>query len=208
MDLDQLKEMWGSAGNQPVSSTNEEVLRILHKKSKGPIARMKRNLFTELIAVLVIYVLTITVYFIDYSGGMLASAWFLIVVGLLYILYYVRKRKLLNQMECVSCEVKSNLKMQLVTLEKYVRFYLLAGTWLFPVTLFVTGIVFFFFSPQIASDAALKTGPVMWLVLGSLLVLSAVLTVPVYFMNKWYVRKLYGQHIEKLKLIVNEMNED
>ena len=40
-----------------------------------------------------------------------------------------------------------------------------------------------------------------------LVIMATVFTIPMYFLNKWYVRKLYGQHIERLKKIVDEMDE-
>ena len=208
MELDQLKEMWGDVGTKKSNTSEEELQILLQKKSTSPIAKMKGNLLVELIAVLVLYIIVIAYYFIQYRGGMQWNAWFLLAIGVLYVFYYQRKRKLLNSMECITCEVKSNLKMQLNTLEKYVRFYLIAGTALFPVTLMATGLIMFFYSPEISTDLTVPSGKVVWIFTAILVFLSAVLTVPVYYINKWYVRKLYGQHVERLKVIVNEMNED
>lgn len=98
--------------------------------------------------------------------------------------------------------------MQLNTLKKYVRFYLIAGTALFPVAMIATGMIVFFYSPDISNELKDLSGKTMWVFTAVLVLCSAVLTVPMYFLNKWYVRKLYGQHVEKLKTIVEEMNED
>lgn len=174
----------------------------------SPIAKMKRNLLVELVAVLVLYILTIGYYFTQYTGGMQWNAWLLLFIGVLFMFYYQRKHKLLSSMECVSCEVKSNLKTQLKTLEKYIRFYLLAGTALFPFALIATGLIVFFYSPDIPKDVTDPSGKYVWIFTAVLVLCSAVLTVPMYFINKWYVRKLYGQHAERLKMIVDEMNED
>lgn len=208
MELDQLKEMWGDVGSKQISSSEDELQMLLHKKSKSPIAKMKRNLLFELVAVLLIYIATITFYFIKYTGGMQWNAWLLVVIGVLYLLYYQRKRKLLNSMECITCEVKSNLKMQLNILGKYVRFYLIVGTALFPVAMIASGMIVFFYSPEVARDLPDPSGRIVLIFTALLVVFSAALTVPLYFLNKWYVRKLYGQHVERLKVIVHEMNED
>lgn len=208
MELDQLKEMWGDVGAKQSNTSEEELQILLRKKSKSPIAKMKRNLLVELVAVLVLYIFTIAYYFTQYSGGMQWNAWLLLFIGVLFLFYYQRKHKLLNSMECVSCEVKSNLKTQLIILEKYVRFYLLAGTALFPFAMIATGLIVFFYSPDIAKDITDPSGKFVWIFTAVLVLCSAVLTVPMYFLNKWYVRKLYGQHVERLKIIVEEMNED
>ena len=208
MDLDQLKESWGDVGNKQQGPSAEELQALLQKKSRSPIAKMKRNLFMELLFVIVLYAGTVAYYFLNFTGGMLSIAWMMIVIGILYIFYYQRKRKLLNQMECVSCEVKSNLKMQLQTLEKYVRFYMISGTVLVPVVFIITGLVVLFYSPEASSVPSVKTTAFLMKITAVLFVLAALFTIPVYFLNKWYVRKLYGQHIERLKIIVDEMNED
>lgn len=208
MELDQLKEMWGNVGAKQNSTSEEELQTLLRKKSKSPITKMKRNLFVELLAIAVLYIFAILHYFLQYSGGMRLNAWLLVVIGVLYLFYYQRKLKLLNSMECVACEVKSNLKTQLKTLEKYIRFYLLAGTALFPFAMIVTGFIVFFNAPEISKGATVPSGSDAKIFAVLLVLISAVLTVPMYFLNKWYVRKLYGQHVERLKAIVEEMNED
>ncbi|MBK8087694.1 MAG: hypothetical protein IPK31_06980 [Chitinophagaceae bacterium] len=208
MELDQLKEMWSDVGSKEQGPSADELQALLQKKSKSPIAKMKRNLLIELLLIVIIYVFTVTYYFLNYSGGMLSAAWMLMVIGVFYVFYYLRKRRLLNQMECVSCEIKSNLKMQLVTLEKYVRFYMISGTLLVPVVFVITGLIVLLYSPEAASVPAVKTTSFLLKSSAVLFVAAIVFTIPIYFANKWYVRKLYGQHIERLKKIVDEMNED
>ncbi|MEQ1798525.1 MAG: hypothetical protein ABL872_11280 [Lacibacter sp.] len=208
MELDQLKEMWGDVGSKEKGPSADELQTLLQKKSKSPIAKMKRNLFFELLFMVILYVFTIFYYFLNYTGGMLISAWMLIVIGVLYFFYYLQKRKLLNRMECVSCEVKSNLNMQLRVLEKYVKFYMWSGTLLFPIVFIITGMIVFLYSPDTNANPVTKEPLFIWVFLAVMIVFAAVLTIPIYFLNKWYVRKLYGQHIERLKTIVNEMNED
>ncbi len=208
MELDQLKEMWGDVGSKEQGPSADELQALLQKKSKSPIAKMKRNLLVELLFIIVLYFFTVVYYFLNYSGGMLIAAWMLIVIGVFYVFYFLRKRKLLNRMECVSCEVKSNLKMQLVTLEKYVRFYMISGTFLFPLVFITTGLVVLLYSPEATATPSIKSTTFLAGITAVLVVVAAALTIPIYYLNKWYVRKLYGQHIERLKAIVNEMNED
>ena len=109
-------------------------------------------------------------------------------------------------MQCVSCHVKSNLELQLGTLEKYVKFYLLAGIILVPVTMLFVGYVSIILYPErlgktsipgLSADAY-QTGIF-------LLILTAFLSVGSYFLNKWYINRLYGRHNKKLKEILKEM---
>ncbi|MFT3846065.1 MAG: hypothetical protein QM725_13505 [Lacibacter sp.] len=209
MELEQLKEMWNSADEQHKASSAEELQALLRKKSQSPIAKIKRNLFAELVVIAILYPLIIAYYFLNFSGGMLALPVLLFVIGVAYIFYYVQKNKLLKKMECNTCEVKANLKMQMQTLEKYVRFYLLAGTAITPFTMIVASCIVLFYSPQSQQyPSALQSKQFLIMFAGILAAVTIILTIPIYFINKWYVRKLYGQHIERLKSIVDEMDEE
>jgi hypothetical protein len=205
MELDQLKEMWGDVATVKKVSSDEEIQAMLRKKSKSPIAKMKRNLFVEMLVVVILYSVTITDYFLTLKGMMLGLAWLMLASFLLYMLYYVRKRKLLNDMECVSCEVKSNLQRQLRTLEKYIRLYLYLGTMFFPLIMIFTGVILFLYAPELKNQ---EPAVPLWAFVTALSIMAFVLTIPMYFLNKWYMRKLYGQHVDKLKAIVNEMSAE
>lgn len=205
MELDQLKEMWGDMATVKNGSSDEEIQAMLRKKSKSPIAKMKRNLMIEMIAVILLYAWIIIDYVMKFKGVMLSIPLLIFVLGVLFMIYYIRKRKLLKDMECVTCEVKSNLQQQLTILGKYVRFYMLAGTLLFPLTMIFVSTVMFFYSQEMKQA---KEPTSFLLFLAIVTGIAIILTIPIYFLNKWYVRKLYGQHVEKLKLIVNEMSEE
>ncbi len=207
MELDQLKEMWGTVEPKHTQTSEQELQLLLQKKSKSPIAKMKRNLTVEMWVVVLLYAWVIIDYVLQFKGLILTIPLMFFIVGLLYIVYYIRKRNLLKQMECVTCEVKSNLQQQVRILEKYIRFYMISGTVLFPFTVIFVSAVMFFSSPEIQQLRAKEPLSFGYFFL-AVTIISAVLTVPIYFLNKWYVRKLYGQHAEKLKQIVNEMNEE
>lgn len=207
MELDQLKEMWGTVEEKQTQTSEQELQLMLQKKSKSPIAKMKRNLTVEMWVLIVLYSWIIYDYVRQFKGLILAIPLLLFVVGLLYIVYFIRKRTLLKQMECVTCEVKSNLQQQVTILEKYIRFYMLSGTILFPLTVVFISSVMFFSSPEIQQVRVKEPLPFAYFFL-AITIISVLLTVPIYFLNKWYLRKLYGQHAEKLKQIINEMNEE
>jgi hypothetical protein len=205
MELDQLKEMWSDVGQSKTSTSEQELQAMLQKKSKSPIAKMKRNLFIEMVIIVVLYTWSTIYYFMKFNGAILGIAWLMLLTGVLFMVYYFRKRKLLQEMECVSCEVKSNLQLQVKTLEKYIWLYLVGGTLMFPFIMITSGVIIFFFDSKIQTSSVHIS---FWSFFLVLVLVSAILTIPMYFLNKWYVRKLYGQHAEKLKQIVNEMSEE
>ena len=205
MELDNLKTIWKEVGTKNSTST-EELEQLLGKKSKSPIAQLKRTLFWEMMVVVIIYGSTILYYVIENKPGMLYLALLMAATGGLYAWYYIAKRKLLIKMQCVTCEVKSNLSTQLTILEKYLKLYLWAGTLLLPVLLISCGLILYFNNPVPSNTGVSKSDFFIYFLAGMLIV-SLVLTIPLYFLNKWYIHLLYGRHVKKLRSIVNEMNE-
>jgi Flp pilus assembly protein TadB len=222
MELDSLKDIWKNLDEEDLHPGREvPVLSMLQKRSQGTIAKLKRNLNRELAAVLIIYSLTIW-YIIAYQGLYPELAVLLALVGGAFLFYYYRKNKLLKQMQCVACEVKSNLKTQLFTLEKYVRFYFIAGTILTPLAYFAAGVITLFNAPEV--QPALGNGPFdgAQTSMGQMPIASnitnhrffiffvsmgVVVTVGSYFLNRWLINKMYGQHIQKLKELLHQMEE-
>jgi hypothetical protein len=48
----------------------------------------------------------------------------------------------------------------------------------------------------------------LWKAFTAWILLTTVLTIAMYYINKWYVRKLYGCHVEKLRAVLDEMKGD
>jgi Ca2+/Na+ antiporter len=202
MELDNLKELWRDMGQKYVhQNTDEQIVIMLQRRSQSPIARMKRNLLFELVAVILLYSPGIVYFMATWNARYWELAVLLLVVGLLFIFYYYRKNRLLSEMQCVTCEVRSNLQKQLTTLEKYVQFYFVSGTVLTPVAYFSSALVVLFKSP--ALDDAITNKATYVIIVG----IGLVVTIGSYFLNKWYVKKLYGQHIKKLKALLQQMEE-
>jgi len=208
MELDSLKELWKEQDEVVMHAQgDEEILSMLRKKSQSPIAKIKRNLGKELVAILVLYTFTIAYYIVAWHGRYWEIAVLLSAIGISFLVYYYRKNKLLNEMQRVDHEVKHNLERRLVTLEKYVRIYFVSGTVLTPATYFVAGMIVFFKTPTHSSSE--KMPPMFTHITGQdyfvLFTVSGVaLAIGCYFLNVWYVNKLYGRHIDKLKNLLHQ----
>lgn len=209
MELESLKYVWHNLEVKPAGERNgeQEILALLQKRSTGPVARMRRNLLKELVLIVVTYIPTILLYFFEFEGKLSEIAWSFVFLMLLFMGYYYRKDKLLKEMQCVSCRVRSNLERQVGTLKKYTRFYTLTGTLMIPVmTIFSYLIIRWKFPlPPGATlfyrivGMAWWQNPLLWLAL------LVPLTIGMYYLNVCYVNKLYGRHIRKLQELLQEM---
>ena len=204
MELDTLKDLWRDIAQKEVhSESDEQILRILQKRSQSPIAKMKRNLRRELTAVIILYSFSILYFLTSSNARYWELALLLSVIGILFGFYYYHKNKLLHQMQCVTCEVRSNLERQLTTLERYVHFYFVSGTVLTPIAYFTTALIVWFKSPVAAAISRSPNRTEYTYLIG----FGLAITVLSYFLNIWYVNKLYGQHIKNLKNLLSDMEE-
>ena len=209
MELDSLKEIWKEAeGKNSAPAAGEEIMAMLNKSSNSPIARMMRNVLIEMILIIVLFGAVAIYYFIAFNGKFSSIASVCTVLAALCTFYYYRKWKLLQSMQCIACQVKSNLDRQVKTLEKYIRFYFLSGTAMVPLVFIFLGLLFYYkfpagslkpiFPPPGEINSTTWVGWVLSLIL---------LTILAYCGNRWYVKRLYGQHIQQLKRLLEQMEE-
>ncbi len=202
MELETLKSMWKEQDPSPELET--DLSALLQKKSRGPIARMRRNLRIEGLLIVITYIPTIIAYLSMFDGELRISSLIMSVVFIFFWVYYYRKNQLLKKMQCVSCEVRSNLAGQVKTLRKYVRFYVWSGTIIIIMAIILDYLVVTYSLRLRHPSWKLHQ---WWLEPAFLLALMAPVSVGLYFMNKWYVNKLYGRHVEKLQQLLREMDE-
>jgi hypothetical protein len=206
MELEDLKTIWsvsmegtlvreqgerGETGHrreQNREQTDLQIRALLGRRSQGLAAKMKRNLFGELILVLCIYIPATLFYFFGFGGKLSGMGGALLLLLACFAGYYYRKNKLLNEMQCPDCAIRSNLHRQVAVLRKYVRFYTIAGTILVPVMAILP---FYITSTQLPHAA------------GAVALVS--ITVLTYYTNVWAMNKLYGRHIKKMRALLEEM---
>src|ERR1700753_2583602 len=111
MELESLKYIWQCLEVAPAQEPDKAaLLALLQKKSRGPVAKMRRNLLLECFVVAITYIPTILFYWIDFNSKLTAIAWMFLALMIVLGIYYYRKNGLLKQMLCTQCHVRSNLE--------------------------------------------------------------------------------------------------
>jgi hypothetical protein len=204
MELELLKELWEEAENKPANdpASGDAILEMTKKADLSIVSGMRRNLLIEVIVVLVCVAAIAVFYFAAFNGQLQEVSWMYIIIAAGFLFYYYRKNTLLKRMQCTVCDVRSNLQIQLNTLEKYMRLYLIGGTILVPAVLAAFYLLVqhkhIMFLPLSKISAGL--GLVLYVAL------SVILTVALFFFHRWYIYKLYGRYIQRLKQMLKEMN--
>ena len=198
MELDNLKAIWKE--QDPLPGLQPDLQQLLQKKSRGPIARMRRNVMIEAIVMVLCYIPTIILYLAWFDGRLWFISLMMSLILVFYCVYYIRKDRLLKKMECVTCEVRSNLARQVNILRNYLRFYLWSATLVIVISWSIA-----YLTIRYALQLKGLLAP-SWLE-PFLLLLIIPVSIGLHFMNKRYFYKLYGRHIQKLQDLLQEMDE-
>ncbi len=202
MELEHLKSLWNNA-HIPSSSISEEGLqKMLNHRSERPIAVMKRNLKLEVFFLIIIYGAIIGV--LSNEGGMefLLYNALLIIVAILFFIYARYKYKILSSMECTSCDVRSNLNLQLLSLEKLIKLYFRAGNVSVIAAYFFTGTISYI---KTTGEPVTLPDPLYVVIFTTI---GVILAAGNYFFCRWYLFHLYGKHIQQLKNTLYELDEN
>jgi hypothetical protein len=198
MELDNLKAIWKAQDTVP--EIQPDMQQLLQKKSGGHIARMRRNVRIEALAMLVSYIPCIILYLAWFDGRLWFISLMMSVILVCYFVYFLRKDRLLRKMQCVTCEVRSNLARQVKILEKYLRFYLWTTTLVIIISWAIAYIAIRYALQFRGLVVPKWLGPV-------LLILLIPCSIGIHYLNKRYFNKLYGRDTQKLKDLLREMDE-
>jgi hypothetical protein len=206
MELIELQTIWKRLDTAYLKQSTEQVLKESLWAQQKHISKMKRNLVLELIMIAILYGAVTVFYFFAFDGRFVALSVFTLIVAVFYSVYLYRKYKLLSHLELAERNVHSYIKSKIRTLESFTRVYLISGTLLVTVSLLFLFFLFYFNNPAPSSsvfyisESGFATAFFVWLII------TAIITTGMYFVNAWYIRRLYGKHIEALKNLLSEFD--
>jgi hypothetical protein len=211
-EFTRLKEMWNSSFENPKEAMDaNELLKIMQKKSGDPVAKLKKSLYIEIGAILLVIPMLIIVliklpqmFYIMNTSILLA-----LFVGVL-IYYYIHLRKLTVLWNQSQENLRQSLESTLVLLRFFRKTYFILNIFLFPVGIYFGYIIGFGLgsdgntapSGPFIPDIPLYVNVLIWIG-GGLLIVGLFL-----LFLRFYVRTLYDVHIKKLQMIHKELTEN
>jgi hypothetical protein len=211
-EFTRLKEMWNSSFENPKEAMDaNELLKIMQKKSGDPVAKLKKSLYIEIGAILLVIPMLIIVliklpqmFYIMNTSILLA-----LFVGVL-IYYYIHLRKLTVLWNQSQENLRQSLESTLVLLRFFRKTYFILNIFLFPVGIYFGYIIGFGLgsdgntspSGPFIPDFPFYVNVLIWIV-GGLLIVGLFL-----LFLRFYVRRLYDVHIKKLQMIHKELTEN
>lgn len=199
MELDDLKSIWRQPEFEPKQEA--EIATMIKGRSNSIISKLKRSVWFELIFTLVCglglggYALTLE------RGAMMYTIVSLIILFVLYLIYYIKKIILLNEFDPSTETLKSSLQNLLDRLTTYLNFYKKSYAVLYPIY-FCLGLLFGALERGMDDFLQHVSQPrtILYLIL-----LAGVFFFTTIWITNWYLKKLYGNHLDKLKELLQEL---
>lgn len=209
MELDELRQNWQqpAPAEAPVGLDAAALTKLLARTSSNPVSKMRRNAWLEIAFVALTLIGCLWAAAATRDGYYLSTAAWLALVCLLSSFYFRRKLAVLRGLDNASGgAVREHVMQQLRSLRGLVRLYYQATMWSLPISLGI-GLVF------IASRIIIKSsGQKMLVGLAILVVAYAVIGVLTYFamrsFTRWYIQRLYGQHLDRLEANLRELDDE
>jgi hypothetical protein len=202
-ELDELKSIWrhNDASFQPKDEA--EIARMLTGSSRSIVDKLKRSVWFELIVTLVTGVVLLSYALTLSSGALKWTSVAILAVFMVYTIYYIKKITMLNRFNPATENLRETLERLTDNLSSYLKVYKSSYTILYPMY-FGLGLLF----------GALERGMdkfIELLVQPRTLVYLAILAGVFFFCStwlaNWYLKKLYGNHLEKLKGLLHDLQE-
>jgi hypothetical protein len=212
-ELDKLKQIWDQAfddeNQKPVD--HEMIEEIIRRKSTGPVVKLKRSLRIEIGAILVSIPLLIALMFRLPETYFVVNTTILLAVfagSLIYFFYSLRNVVKIwrNNQQSLRQTIESTILM----FRFYRKFYIRLNMVLFPFGLYLGYVIGFGLGSDGRKVSQLILAEYMPMVLAIIVsvVFFGLLMLGFWYFLKFYVRKLYDVHLQKLEIILHELLEN
>jgi hypothetical protein len=202
MELDELKDLWKKSDAVFQPKEESELASMLRGSSKSIVDKLKRSVWLELIfttvsgIVLLVYALTLP------SGALKWTSVSILAIFMAYCFYYVKKIMLLHRFNANQKNLRVTLENLIANLSGYLKFYKRSYTILYPVYFFLA---LLFGAMERGFDqfvTALSEPKTIFYLVG----FAAIFYVGSTWLVKFVLKKLYGNHLEKLKALQKDLN--
>jgi len=196
MELDDLKKPWkDSTDTIPL---NNNILELIHHKSRGPLTILKKRFRRGLLLVPVAVAFLITNLSRHHAIFSDVLFWYFIAFCLMMCGYFFFSYRLIHHLQGMGGKVKANLEKQVAALEKVYKMRLIVVR-ILPVVfvILLEALLYYQQEPSLIKWYAQPLSTRLLSYAGAL--------VTFFFISKYVLTYKYGKHINYLKELVRQM---
>ncbi|HEX6915416.1 MAG TPA: hypothetical protein VF145_09250 [Chitinophagaceae bacterium] len=197
MELDAFKEELKKQVSGVEQRSASDITAILRNRTASLIRKLRQSLRVELAFTLAFTAVSVVILFIARNP---AYRYFFMGAGIVSLVFAAFLIRLLQRADA-GVPVKQYIEQLVVTISLYQRIYLWLGIALLPVS-FVAA---WWLANQDASGVVKQA---RWDVFGWLAAAMLAFGVLSFLFTRWYLRKMYGNYLDQLKKLVNEMEQE
>ncbi len=198
MELDDLRRQWQqpSPAEAPHAMDAAALATLLTRGSRSPVSRMRRNVWFEIGFVAVCLLVSGAILPFTHDAFTRTLLGWLILLCLASGIYYRRKLAVLRCLSDASGALREHMARQLSSLRGLVKLYYRTTLFSLPWTLFLS--LGFFVGKALARPEPFPWGR-LGMLAGAMLVVGALTQLGVVQVTRWYLQRLYGQHLDRLE---------
>ncbi len=201
MEIDDLKVLWKKESERFTPKDKAELESMLKRRSTSIVSRLKRSVWFELIftiaggVALLLYAITLP------AGPLGAISVSVVVLFCVYSLYYFKKLQLLNEFDPANDNLLATLNRLIDSMKSYLKLYKRSYAVLYPFYFFLG---LFFTALDYGTEAFISRISRPEIIVALILFAAAFFACSTW-LTGWYLKKLYGNHLEKLESLLNEL---
>jgi len=208
MELEELKNYLNrQLEEQSTLQSSGEISAILRNKSIGIVHRIRKNLWIEFVISLLA---VMVVLYAKYLGGNYVMQMFLNIflgITLLFLPIFIWLIRSTYQLSPELSSVKTNLTRLHLLIARFARFYFILTMAIFlPVVFYSLIAAVYERNNQSLMESLqfyLQLPAIPLLLIGAYILIFGV---GLYFFTRWYLRTLYGKYLDKLKVLLAELD--
>ncbi|AII51113.1 hypothetical protein [Hymenobacter sp. APR13] len=179
-------------------------LQQLLKTRPGIIEKMRRNARWEMAATAALMLLFAVAYLRTDKLIALAQVSILQLIGAGQLYYYYLKLGVLRRMATVEDNVQAHLRKMCVELRRLLQFFYKATLAAGPFAILTS--YGFTVGSELSRPGGVRVGYLLGMA-GGLLFAGALLQLLVVRKTRWYLQRLYGQHLDRLEASLRELED-
>jgi hypothetical protein len=208
MNIDDLKDAWNS--DEPQGMHLPDNTQALGK-TNSVIDKVRKNMKSEFIASILAYPVLLW-YLIAHQQS---SFFFNIAVILFFTIftlntyYYIRFYAFYRSIARYDFNIRESIRKITYELELNSEIYKTYNFCVTPLAILLIGALFCsrdfskYVLQVLTSDAFLSQGGLWWMIFTSIATIGIT-----YGIHEYYIRSLYGKHIDELKMIINDLGDE
>lgn len=204
MELHDLRRHWQQPDAGATALNAVQLRELLARQRGGLVDKMRRNARWEMALAVLFAGLLLLGLTQTHETVLRLCAVFSLLLMLVLVYYYYRLLAMLRQIAEPGISVRSHLGQLCAGLRRMFRFNYKLTLWVLP---YMVLLIYGFFTGRLLAGKATYSWQTLALAGGILLVLGTVLQVGIVYVTRWYMQRLYGQHLDRLEGQLHELEE-